>query len=218
MDTDEIYRHLFQEMGDLGWWPGESPDEVLIGTILTQNTSWRNVEMALSELRHSGKLSLDSISGMETVKLSDLIRSSGFHNQKAERLKDLSTRIIEKYGTIEMMSLSATDEVIDFLRTIRGIGQETLDSILLYVLDRAVFVIDKYTLRIFSRVGLTASDERHERIKQMVVQDLDGDVSRLKNLHGMLVQLAKNNCRKKPVCSGCPLSSLCRYHREIMLP
>lgn len=215
MEIGRIYDLLFAEMGDLGWWPAESADEVVIGAILTQNTNWNNVEKALAELRKAGLLSLESLSRVETGELSSLIRSSGFHNQKAARLKDLSSRIVSGYGSLERMSLNDTLELVDFLRPIKGVGQETLDSILLYALDKPVFVLDNYSTRIFSRAGFSVLEND---IRKHVAEELSHDVERLKNFHAMLVQLAKNHCRKKPSCKGCPLSASCKYYREFMFP
>ncbi len=218
MDLHTIYTVLFETMGDLGWWPADTPDEVTIGTILTQNTSWNNVEKALGKLREAGLLSLRGISGTDTETLSALIRSSGFHNQKAKRLKDLSGKILTEYGTLEDMATRSIAEIADFLRPINGIGQETLDSILLYALDKPVFIMDNYTWRIFSRLGIISDYNRRVELKERVPAQLSNDVEKLKNFHGLLVELAKKHCKKKPACSGCPLSGSCKYYREMMLP
>ncbi|AKA47855.1 hypothetical protein IX51_00765 [uncultured archaeon] len=218
MNVKEIYRVLYSDMGDLGWWPAESPDEVVIGTVLTQNTSWKNVEKSLEKLRESGMMSLRRISEADVENLSLLIKSSGFYNQKSMRLKDLASRIVERYGSVGMMSMDRTDSLAEFLKNIKGVGQETMDSILLYALEKPVFVIDKYTERVFSRVGVLDSGMTAGDFRDITPVDLDHDVGKLKNFHGMIVQLAKEHCKKEPLCEGCPLSGNCRYYTEVMLP
>lgn len=205
-------------MGDLGWWPGNTGDEVIIGAILTQNTNWNNVEKSLCVLRSRNLIDLSRIAGIEKDDLSPLIRSSGFHNQKAERIVNLSRSITEKYGSVGDMAQSDSMEVTRFLGSIKGVGQETRDAILLYALDIPVFVVDKYTIRIFSRIGIIESPDAMPRLKKEVPLLENMTVERLKNFHGMIVKLAKDHCRKNPVCKGCPLSLSCRYYTEVMLP
>ena len=218
MDFAALYSMLFDKMGDLGWWPADTSDEVVIGTILTQNTSWKNVEKALSELRKAGLLSLDGISRVKEEELSALIRSSGFHNQKAQRLSNLSGMILSEFGDLESMASRSTPEIVNFLSPIKGIGQETLDSIMLYALGKPVFIMANYTERIFSRLGILGKNDAAIDLKNKVPAGLNYDIGKLKNFHGMLVELAKQHCRKKPVCNGCPLSDSCRHYKEIMLP
>lgn len=218
MDLTRFYQILFDELGDLKWWPADSLDEVVIGAILTQNTSWTNVERSLSVLRSNGRLSLKGISLTDTEDLSKLIRSSGFHNQKAERLRNLSSRILEVYGSLEKMGGAGESELRDFLKNMKGVGQETMDSILLYALKKPVFVMDKYTERIFSRIGIIESNETPESMRKKAPAILGLDVEKLKNFHAMLVQLAKHHCRKKPLCEGCPMTKECKYYREVILP
>ncbi len=218
MDIQEIHSQLFMVMGDLGWWPAGSKDEVIIGTILTQNTSWNNVSKALEQLRKIDCLCLDCISAKSKDELSRLIKSSGFYKQKAERLIDLASRILGKYGSISRMAEADTSELVDFLSRIKGVGKETMDSILLYALDKPVFVVDKYTERIFTRTGVISNATEMKRLKEAIPGILENDIGKLKNFHGMIVKLAKENCRKKPLCSGCQLSSSCNYYNETMLP
>lgn len=209
----ELQDILHSRYGYTGWWPGDTPDEVVIGAILTQNTSWSNVERSLGNLREAGMLSLKKISESDLNQLSGLIRSSGFHNQKSARLKDLAARIIETFGSIERMRNHLRGDVEDFLRPIKGIGQETLDAILLYALDKPVFVVDKYTLRIFQRTGIDP-EATIGRAKAAVESELGSDVQMLKNLHGMIVYLAKDFCKTKPQCSDCPVRKRCAFHLE----
>ncbi len=218
MSLPEMYGKLYSEMGDLGWWPGETSEEVLIGAILTQNTSWTNVEKALAHLREEGCLSLECIATMEKERLSEVIRSAGFHNQKAERLIDLSSLIISRYGSLEEMASESPEELSEFLISRRGIGEETRDAILLYALNKRAFVVDKYTHRIFVRTGIISDESGMPEAKESIEKDDGYTLDMLKNFHGMIVRLAKEHCRKKPICSGCPLSGSCRYYTETMLP
>lgn len=208
-----FYERLFERYGDTGWWPGDTRDEVIIGAVLTQNTSWTNVEMALQKLREAGILSLQRIGETERQPLSGLIRSSGFYNQKSERLILLSREIISRYGDVSGMLRRDLQELTNFLKPLKGVGQETLDSILLYALDKPVFVVDKYTMRIFSRAGINESNNISE-IKNLVSQVFGQDLEKLKNLHGMIVFLAKDHCKSKPVCSNCPLLEICSYREK----
>lgn len=214
----DVYKRLQVEMGDLGWWPAETGDEIIIGTILTQNTSWNNVEKSLESLRKNDLISLRGLCNTDPEQLSEIIRSSGFHNQKARRLIGLSRRIVDTYGDLSRMSQDSTDSLREFLSAAKGVGRETMDSILLYALSKPVFVVDKYTERIFSRTGVI-SDYRDLLDLQTRIPDiLENDVEKLKNFHGMIVQLAKDHCRKKPACESCPLSVGCRHYSEAILP
>lgn len=205
-----LYERLYQEYGDTGWWPADSRDEVIIGTILTQNTSWKNVELSLGKMRKNSLTTLQAISTVDQAQLTELIRSSGFYNQKSERLIHISKEITKNYTSVEKMMESDPEELINFLGPMKGIGQETLDSILLYALDKPVFVVDKYTVRILSRIGIKVIGQI-DPIKSLVHEYLGTDISMLKNLHGMIVYLAKDYCRVKPKCGGCPVKNVCDF-------
>ena len=210
----DLYDALFSRYGDVGWWPAGSADEVIIGAILTQNTSWGNVEKSLQSLKKAGTNDLGGISATSTEEIQKLIRSSGFYRQKSERLKNIARAIIERYGTVEAMSHDDLDRLKLFLSSLSGIGQETMDSILLYALGKRVFVVDKYTIRIFQRTGLMQNPEIGT-VKNLVESEFADDLFRFRNLHGMLVMLAKEYCKTKPKCSGCPLRMHCDYALKI---
>lgn len=212
------YDLMFKRFGDLGWWPAETPEEVIIGAILTQNTSWKNVEKSLEKLRENELLSLRSIMKTDKKILSELIRSSGFFNQKADRLLRLSKAIISTYGNIDNMKILELDEVRDFLKEINGVGQETLDSILLYALCFPVFIVDKYTIRIFERVGIIDKTMSAENLKSSVENDLERNEKLLKNFHAMIIELGKNHCKKEPLCGACPLNTVCKHYKDRILP
>ncbi len=201
---------LYARYGDTGWWPADSRDEVVIGTILTQNTSWSNVEKAIDQLRIAGCLSLKCICTLDIGELERLIRSTGFFRQKAERLRSLACSIVSRYQGLEGMMKAPREEVEAFLHSQKGVGQETLDSILLYALDFPEFVVDKYTLRIFSRTGII-ENPTIGNVKEAVLSSGISSLDELKNLHGMIVYLGKDHCRTKPKCLGCPLFENCQY-------
>ena len=207
---NELDDLLYRRYGNTNWWPAETRDEVIIGTILTQNTSWSNVEKAIGKLRLAGCLSLDRICKVSQEELETLIRSAGFYRQKAQRLKGLACSVMERYGGIEGLLAAPADEVRQFLSSLKGVGRETLDSILLYALDFPEFVVDKYTLRIFNRTGIL-KEPTIETVKEAVGSSWISDLNRLKNLHGMIVYLGKDHCRTKPVCNDCPLFEKCWY-------
>ncbi|WP_010917531.1 endonuclease III domain-containing protein [Thermoplasma volcanium] len=196
-----IYEELFRYYGDLGWWPAETKDEIVIGAILTQNTSWKNVEKAIANLKSHGITKLEDVCKIEKNEIAKLIRSSGFYNQKAERLKAVSCLIVGEFNGIDR--IKDIDAFAERLKSIKGIGQETLNSILLYALDAPVFVIDKYTVRFLERYS---SFDEVDSIKKSVEEQL-ADVKLMQNFHAMIVQLSKDFCRKEPICMKCPLKA-----------
>ncbi|WP_393971045.1 endonuclease III domain-containing protein [Oxyplasma meridianum] len=206
-----VYSLLLNRYGFLNWWPAETKDEVVIGTILTQNTSWSNVEKCIKNLKKKNICSLSAISSLDPKELAPIIRSSGFYNQKSKRLVDISHIITERYSTMEKMSEQPVDELELFLKNIKGVGRETMDSILSYALQKPVFVVDKYTMRIFSRTGITGDSTPIDAIKGLVYENLGNDGDMLRNLHAMLVYLGKDHCKTKPLCAECPVKSVCNY-------
>ena len=208
--AENLYNILYARYGSTGWWPADSPDEVIVGTVLTQNTSWTNVEKAIRSLQANGPVTLRRICSMSTEELEIAVRSSGFYRQKAARLKDLACAILKRYRSVEAMAREGHDETANFLKNIKGVGQETLDSILLYALSKPVFVVDKYTTRIFQRTGIMERPDL-KSIKSSVHQFLDGNTEALKNFHGMIVYLGKDYCRTKPLCRDCPVNKVCDY-------
>ena len=207
-----LYNKLYEYFGETGWWPAETRDEVVIGAILTQNTSWSNVEKALFEMKRNGVRTLEDIASLPVEQLATYIRSSGFYNQKSRRLHNLATKILEKYGKLDFMSVESMTDLENFLLPINGIGQETMDSVLLYALDKPAFAVDKYTIRIFGRTGII-DDPTLYSVKIAVNKDLGDDVPTLKNFHGMLVYLAKDFCKTKPKCDECPVRNDCAYYK-----
>ncbi len=165
----QIYRKLAQAWGPQHWWPAETPFEVIVGAILTQNTSWTNVERAMAKLDEAGVLNLAGIRNLPLAELEVLIRSSGYFRQKAQRLKDFIAFVDAKYGgSLERMFATATSALRAELLTQKGIGMETADSILLYAGLHSVFVVDAYTRRVFERHGMVDGSAKYDEIRLLV--------------------------------------------------
>jgi len=203
----EIYQRLLSRFGPRDWWPAQAPFEVMVGAILTQNTSWRNVERAINNLRKAGALSPKKLSEIGLEKLEELIRPSGYFRQKAVRLKIF----LEFYlahpisGSIKKMKKIESGKMREMLLSVKGIGPETADSILLYALDKPVFVVDAYTRRIFSRLGLVPEKIGYEELRAFFETDLPKDAALYNDYHAQLVALGNQYCKKRALCKECPL-------------
>ncbi len=201
-----VFEQLKQYYGRFSWWQAGSAYEVMVGAVLTQNTNWKNVEIVLKNLE--GRLSPEQIECMPDTELGDLIRPSGFYNQKRLRLKAL-TRWFKQYGyDIKNVRNIDKDTLRAELLAISGIGPETADSILVYAVGKPSFVIDVYTRRIFSRIGLEVPDH-YELFQQMIVRALPENTEIFAYYHALLVEHAKRFCNTKPVCDGCPVQKQC---------
>lgn len=202
-----IYKTLFDYYGPTGWWPGDSPFEIAIGAILTQNTAWSNVEKAIANLKRQNLLTPFRIVDVSREILEEVIRPSGYYRQKAERLVIFCNYLIQNYnGKIELMAKKNTDVLRKELLSIKGIGEETADDILLYVCEHPVFVVDAYTRRIFSRHGLIDGKIKYREIQEIFHKNLPRDVGIYKEYHGLIVWTGKEFCRKQPKCERCPLN------------
>lgn len=206
-----IYRQLDAAYGDLNWWPADSPFEVAVGAILTQNTNWLNVEKAIGNLRGADALSLEKIATLETEQLQQLIRPSGYFRQKAERLQLFCQYLLNQHGSLEVLLQQPLTAARAELLSLKGIGPETADSILLYAGEQASFVVDAYTRRIFTRLGLLQGDEDYTTIRDLFMQNLPYQAPLFNQYHALIVQHAKEHCLKKPRCQNCPLAASCRY-------
>jgi endonuclease-3 related protein len=214
MELITIYKKLLTHFGRQNWWPasfGFKPAglEICTGAILTQNTSWQNVERALKNLKEAGCTTLDDFLKITEARLKKVIRPAGFFNQKAERLK-LFAKYVSGFNSVEDFFRNVTREQ---LLEIKGIGPETADSILLYAANRPCFVIDAYTRRIFSRMGLIGENRDYEKVRSFFESNLPKDISLYKEFHALIVELGKNICRKKPLCVECPLGEGCSYNK-----
>lgn len=205
----DIYDRLYERYGPQGWWPGETPFEIIVGAILTQNTNWKNVEKAIANLKKAGPLTPEALYGMATETLAELIRPAGYYNLKAQRLKHFLNWLFEKHdGEPESLEAVALSTLREQLLAIKGIGPETADSICLYGFEKPIFVVDAYTARIFGRHGMIEAPSGYEQIQEMFHGDLGRDAALFNEFHALIVQVGKEHCKPKPVCEGCPLESL----------
>ncbi|MCX7995870.1 MAG: endonuclease III domain-containing protein [candidate division WOR-3 bacterium] len=202
----KIYNILFERFGPQNWWPGESPFEVMVGAILTQNTNWQNVEKAIDNIKKAGMLSPHKLLENKE-RIPQLIRPSGFYKLKSKRLIAFLEYFVHNYdGDAENFSGKNTDSLRRELLSIAGIGPETADSILLYALNRPVFVVDAYTCRILSRHKLISRNKDYEEIRKFFEENLPRSVRLYNEYHALLVKLGKEYCKKnEPLCNTCPL-------------
>ena len=205
----QIYQKMFDALGPRQWWPGETPFEVVIGAILTQNTNWSNVEKAIKNLKMAGKLSPEGIYELSVTELAKLIRPSGFFNVKAKRVKAFINWLFSKYeGNLSKMF----DQDLQILRgkllSVKGIGPETADSILLYAGNMPTFVVDAYTHRIFSRHELIPEESTYDEMKSFFEENLPKDVQLFNEYHALLVNIGKTFCKPRKVCESCPLKDI----------
>jgi endonuclease III related protein len=200
-----IYRILREAYGYRHKWYGDSIDEVIIGAILTQNTNWANVEKALANLRAKNLLALTSLASLQPVALAPVIRPSGYHNQKAQRLIAISKSL-----TTTMLPADPA-ELRTYLLSLKGLGPETADCIMLYAYHIPVFVIDAYTIRIFSRLDLCSDKVTYHQLQSWFMQYLEKDITLYSEFHALLIKLAKTACLTKPKCALCPLQEFCHY-------
>lgn len=211
----QIYDLLRARYGHQHWWPGDSPFEIVIGAILTQRTAWRNVEIAIGNLKGERLLSPRSIVAASSQDLIDAIKPAGFYNQKAVRLKAISEYLLKRCdGDFERMEEFATNQLRSELLEINGIGPETADSILLYALNRPRFVIDVYTRRALERIGIVSREMDYAELQSMFMERLTPEVDLYQDFHAQWVALGKSNCHPKPDCNSCPLNEICDFGLE----
>jgi len=213
----EIYSILLKEFSPQGWWPttlenelhpkhhGIAPRnekerfEIIIGAILTQNTSWKNVEKAIFNLNKEKLIDIKKIKSINQKKLASLIRPSGYYNQKAEKLKIAANFFLKNKNP-------SREQLLD----VKGIGPETADSILLYAFQKPFFVVDAYTKRIFSRIGLCNPNIKYNELQEIFHKSLSKNTKIFNQYHALIVELAKQFCTTKPKCKTCPIESYCK--------
>lgn len=213
VSLSEIYDILYGYYGPQKWWPAKTKFEVIAGAILTQNTNWKNVERAIVNIKNEGKTDIRKISEIDINELEELIRPSGFFKQKADRLQRFCRFILDEYETIENMFKEESDKLRNKLLEFNGIGHETADSILLYAGNIPFFVVDAYTKRILKRIGFDINND-YETIRRFFENGIPRKAQIYNEYHALIVQLAKDFCRKKPLCKGCPLEKKCLYSRN----
>ena len=202
-----IFLRLYSAFGPQHWWPADSSFEVIVGAILTQNTNWGNVEKAIFALKDKKCMNPEGLLKLSPHRLAGLIKSAGYYNVKAARLKNFLGFFFSFYsGDIKRMGSQDIITLRRQLLAVKGIGPETADSILLYALNKPVFVIDAYTKRIFSRHRLLAEDATYEQAQDIFMRNLKNDLGLFNEYHALLVKLGKDYCRKQnPKCEICPL-------------
>ncbi len=233
----DTYELLFEHFGPQGWWPttprGElrpryypeafrdhlPPDEqweIVVGAFLTQNTAWRNVELALGNLSGGGLLNLRGMHDLELDELAALIRPSGFFNQKSRRLQQLAVHIVDSCdGRIDAFLSRPPNDLRRQLLSMPGIGPETADSILLYAARYPFFVVDAYTRRICGRLGLFDPDLNYAAIQSIFMDHLPREVQLYDEYHALLVRLAVTHCKTRPQCENCCLQELCDFRNHL---
>jgi endonuclease III related protein len=206
-----VYETLFSAYGRQYWWPGETPFEVIIGAILTQNTSWKNVERAIANLKDKGLLSLEGLRDVPVDDLALVIRPAGYFNSKARKLKAFISFLCEKHDCeLESLFALGPEEMREELLGVWGIGEETADSIILYAAEKSSFVIDAYTRRLFSRLGVCEETVKYEYLRHLFMSNLAPDIRVFNEYHALIVHHSKYFCSKRsPHCTGCPLIKFC---------
>lgn len=212
----QIYQLLLRAYGPQDWWPGESAFEVMVGAILTQNTSWQNVERAIANLKREKALSATAIDRMSHSHLAQLLKPAGYFNVKATRLQNFCHSYLAQGGR-RCLQQHATNELRKRLLSVNGVGPETADDMLLYAFGRPVFVIDAYTRRLFARLGLIEGGESYEQLRQLFEHRLlrvkhKQDV--FNEYHALIVHHAKHFCRTRPQCEHCCLRRHCHAHMK----
>ena len=210
----DIYHKLHKAFGPQHWWPGNTPFEVAVGAVLTQNTNWGNVEKAILNLKRQGVLSARALHKMHQDELASLIRPAGYFNVKAKRLKSFIDFLMnETHGSMKIMKNRDARELRMKLLGVNGIGQETADSILLYALEKPVFVIDAYTKRVLSRHNVMDHDRSYEDYQELFHSTLQRDVQLFNEYHALFVKVGKSFCKRRdPLCIKCPLHGLQYTH------
>jgi len=205
-----VYERLHGAFGPAGWWPGDSPFEVCVGAILVQNTAWANVERTLDGLKKRRLLSFRALHRLSDARLAPLLRSSGTFRVKARRLRALLDFLSWEYGgRAEAMRSEDPSGVRRKLLAVPGIGPETADSILLYAAGHPSFVVDAYTRRVFTRLGLLRGDESYSDVQRLFEEHLRRDATLYNDYHAQIVRLGKDFCRSRPRCPECPLADMC---------
>lgn len=205
----KIYATLLDSFGPQGWWPAKTRFGVIVGAILAQNTNWKNVETVIAELEKKGLLKPEKFDKVTLQKLTGLIRPTGYFNQKAKKLKAFMN-YFEGYGfDVKKMMREDLPKLRAELLDVWGIGPETADAILLYALDKPVFVVDTYTRRVFSRMGFVNEEITYGDLRAFFESRLSKDLALFKEFHALIDELAKRFCRKEPICEKCPARTLC---------
>lgn len=205
----EIFQKLFDHFGKQNWWPGETPFEICVGAILTQNTNWSNVERAIANLKKQNLLNFESLLRASSEVVASAIRPAGYFNIKTRRLKNFLEGIAETFGSFEALFDLDKDRLREFLLSLKGIGPETADSMVLYAFEKPVFVVDAYTKRILMRHRLIEEEADYFQIQEFFENALESDPKLYNEYHALIVMTGKNYCKKShPDCEKCPLKEV----------
>jgi endonuclease-3 related protein len=206
----EAYRLLYDHFGPQDWWPGDTPFEIMVGAILTQNTNWSNVQKAIQNLKSENLLSYESLVQLTADEIAQWIRPAGYYNLKARRLRNFLDMVANIYqGELDLFIEDDLRSARENLLTVNGVGPETADSILLYACGHPVFVVDVYTHRVFSRHNLVMEETDYSTIQNLFLDHLVQDIQIYNEFHALIVRVAKTYCKKtKPLCEKCPLHGL----------
>lgn len=203
----DIYDRLFARYGPQHWWPAKTPFEVIVGAILTQSAAWKNVEKAIEHLEQAGALRPDALRKLPQDELAALIHACGYYNVKARKLKAFAGWLGEEYNDdLDGLFGQGAAELRQKLLDVYGIGEETADSIMLYAGNKPAFVIDAYTRRIISRLGLAPRNNSYAVYRRLFTDNLPADAQLFNEYHALLVKLAKETCRARPLCRQCCLN------------
>lgn len=208
MTFEQVYKKLLKRYGCQHWWPADTPFEVMVGAVLTQNTAWANVERAIANLKSQSCLTPQCILKTPLPTLAEWLKPSGYFNIKAQRLRNYCQWYVDA-GEFAQLSRLDTETLRKALLVVNGIGPETADDILLYAFERPVFVIDAYTRRIFSRLQLTVDKASYEVLRAEFESHLKIDVAVFNEYHALIVRHAKEACKKRPDCVNCCLVRIC---------
>lgn len=205
----DVYDRLLAHYGHQSWWPGDSPLEIMVGAILTQNTSWKNVEKAIVNLKEEGLLDPFKLQETPLEELAEVIRPAGYYRLKAKRLQNLMRYVVDVHGgDLDAMFACSVHSLREDLLALNGIGPETADAILLYAGNLPSFVVDTYTARVLKRHGWIEQEADYHQIQDLFVSELPQDVSLFNEYHALLVRVGNAHCRKTPKCETCPLCDL----------
>ncbi len=210
-----LYKHLSEHFGNDTWWIAETPFEVMVGALLIQQTTWKNVENSIANLKDAELLSIESLALADITAIEDCIRPSGFYRQKAGRLKALARYLLEGYsGDLNEFFARDTHIIRKELLSLAGIGQETADSILLYADKKLKFVIDAYTFRTFKHLGLDF-EGHYKKAQEYFEAQLPKNLEIYRHYHALIVKVGKHYCKVSPLCSECPLKVCCQYYTDL---
>jgi endonuclease III related protein len=215
MDATTLYSKLLAAYGPQAWWPADTPLEVVVGAVLTQNTAWHNVAIAIANLKQRRMLELDTLLEAPAEDVKAAIRPSGFYNIKYERLRNLLAFLAE-CGGLEAAAARPEIELRADLLGVRGVGEETADSILLYALGKPAFVVDNYTRRLLARLGHAWAERApYAGVQAWFTQQMPREIGCYNQYHALIVQHAKSRCQKRPACAECALRACCPHNREM---